>query len=330
MHLCRKSERERGWAFDFIGISLCALYTNKKSTESCSAASYKLIFFEAEMGDLMFENFRRNITSLDAQEFIAIIYRTLLGRDPDAEAMISILPLIRTRYDKLKIFEALISSKEFKKRSEFQESDRKVAEHFIDAILANKAEVRFIQVGANDGKNADFIRMRVIEHGWGGVLIEPHPAYIREAKKNYGDFGGLIWEEVAISDVKGEMPLFFVKEPPKEKPWAVGIASFSKDHLSDHGFRSNEISSISVPCVPLRDLIAKHKFFDADLLVVDVEGHELEVIKSINFDEFMVKLVILETSHMSRNEFSEILSFFPPTYRGLFCPLSEDSVIYRV
>jgi hypothetical protein len=92
----------------------------------------------------------------------------------------------------------------------------------------------------------------------------------------------------------------------------------------------HEISSIDVSCLQLKELLKKHELHSIDLLVIDVEGHELEVIKSIDFNSFSTKLVIIETSHMDRELFSGIVKLFPENYRGVFCPASEDSVIYQL
>ena len=278
----------------------------------------------------MLKFFQKKIKSSDAEEFVVMLYRAVLGRDPE-QAILSVLPAkIITPGDKLHLLDALLASPEFRKKSTCSEEDRNVAAHFIDALLAGRSDVTFVQVGVNDAKNADFLRGRVIQNGWRGLMIEPHPAYIAEAKSNYGEFRKLIWENVAISNKKGVEQLFFVKDPPPDKPWSLGIASFDKEHVNRHGFSDSEISSIDVSCLQLKELLEKHGLHSVDLLVIDVEGHELEVIRSIDFNFFSVKLVVIETSHMDGAVFSEILKCFPGNYRGIFCSGSEDSVIYRL
>jgi FkbM family methyltransferase len=149
------------------------------------------------------------------------------------------------------------------------------------------------------------------------------------AMKAYENYPKLIWENVAISDTEEQKKLFYVKNVPEDKYWMLGVASFDLDRVMKvTGFPETEISMHDVECLPLSEVIKKHCFYDVDLMVIDVEGHELNVIKSIDFNLFSVKVVIIET-HMKRDVFEAILTIFPETYRGIFAENTIDSVIYR-
>ena len=41
-------------------------------------------------------------------------------------------------------------------------------------------------------------------------------------------------------------------------------------------------------------LFKKYDFYKIDFMNIDIEGHELEVIKSINFKEFDIKVICVE------------------------------------
>ena len=205
---------------------------------------------------------------------------------------------------------------------------RETVQGFIDVLFHGREDIKVIQVGVNDGVNADFLKGRIEKFGWSGLMIEPHPAYIEMAKRNYGDNRRLIWENVAISNVSGSTPLYYVKDPPED--WVLGIASFSLKHVEEHGFSGNQIADIRVPCLPLRDLIERHGFHEVDLVVVDVEGHETNVFQSIDFTKFSTKLVVLETAHFDRKQFRRILGLFPASYRGVYDEQFADSVIYNL
>ena len=101
-------------------------------------------------------------------------------------------------------------------------------------IFANKKNVNFIQVGANDGVNADFLRVRALEYGWSGILIEPHPVYFNLAKIAYGNSPLFAWERVAISNTLTTATLYYFADVPPELPWIRGIASFNRDHIVKH------------------------------------------------------------------------------------------------
>jgi hypothetical protein len=128
---------------------------------------------------------------------------------------------------------------------------------------------------------------------------------------------------------RGRKELFFIDSPPADREWASGIATFELEHMNKHGFAEGEISRVKVQCLPMKDVIAKHCFYDVDLLVIDVEGFELNVIKSIDFNLFSCRLVVLETLHMEKEKFDEILDCFPANYIGVYEKSGVDSVIYR-
>jgi len=206
--------------------------------------------------------------------------------------------------------------------------DNDVAQSFINVLFHQKKNVKFIQVGVNDAKNSDFIRWRSTSFGWTGLLIEPHPTYFNMAKTAYQNYTKILWENVAISSEESTSDLFYVEDVPDDKPWAIGVASFDKSHLVKLGFEEHATAKVSCRMLPLRDLINKYGFYDIDLLVVDVEGHEFNVFKGIDFKNFSVRLVVVETEHMSREKFYEILELFPKNYRGYYSENSMDSIIY--
>jgi FkbM family methyltransferase len=199
---------------------------------------------------------------------------------------------------------------------------------FIDSHFANRKKVNFIQVGCNDGMNSDFMRPRVKSFGWSGILIEPHPKYIALAREAYGDCQTVAWENVAISDESVPLDLFFVADVPPDRYFMIGIASFDRAHLTRHGVLEENISSVKVPCVSLDSIIKKYAFFNTDLLVIDVEGHELNVFRSIDFTYFRPKLIVVEINHLAMGMLESLLSLLPESYRFVKFPGAMDAVIY--
>lgn len=201
---------------------------------------------------------------------------------------------------------------------------------FIDSHFAGKANVRFIQVGTNDAVNADFLRPRVLAYGWSGILIEPHPTYFDMAKVAYGSCNKISFENIAISDVESESVLYYVSDVPEAKRHLIGIASFDREHLTRHGIESSNIGSVNVPTIRLDKIIKKYLFYHVDLLIVDVEGHELNVFKSIDFSQINPKIICLETAHLSSDKLDQILELCPKNYRLVKFPGEMDSIIFSI
>jgi FkbM family methyltransferase len=198
---------------------------------------------------------------------------------------------------------------------------------FMDALFSNK-KAQFIQIGVNDGVNADFLRTRVIKNSWHGLLIEPHPHYFQLAQRAWAGYKSVVWEQVAVSNQPGINDLHYIKEVPEDRSWALGIASFDREHVIRCGFKEEDVGSVPVNSVTLESLVNKYCLFKPDLVIIDVEGHEFNVLKSADFGCFRPKLVILETKHMSRELFDGILELFPDGYQGVYMPDVFDGVIY--
>ena len=82
----------------------------------------------------------------------------------------------------------------------------------VDAYAERNADFFFIQVGANDGVRNDPIGPKVKKYGWHGVLIEPQPDLFEKLKENYRGYGGLHFENAAVSSVPGIVSLHKVKD----------------------------------------------------------------------------------------------------------------------
>jgi hypothetical protein len=76
-------------------------------------------------------------------------------------------------------------------------------------ILTRGESLRFIQVGANDGRYGDPLRRYVLKYPWKGILVEPQPEVYEALKLNYAGLEDrLFFENVAISTDAGGMTLY--------------------------------------------------------------------------------------------------------------------------
>jgi FkbM family methyltransferase len=199
----------------------------------------------------------------------------------------------------------------------------------IESFLrGRKNKVSCLQIGANDGVNADFIRDRALKNDWFCVLVEPHPNYYLKLKENYQSSRRVFFENVAISSDYTVMDLHYVINVNENQYWSTGIASFDKDHLIRHNIPLENIGISKVPCITLSDLVKKYYLYDVDLMVVDVEGHELSVFLSGEFKLFQPKLIIFEHHHLPKGDIDQILSHVGPNYD--YCEAEYDAFLIRV
>ncbi|NNF73263.1 MAG: FkbM family methyltransferase [Rhodobacteraceae bacterium] len=177
---------------------------------------------------------------------------------------------------------------------------------------ARKDDVFCIQVGANDGKLADPIHGMITANGWTGLLIEPHPAYYRDLVALYADTPGIRTLNVGISDQEATLPLYHLAEDARGlyPAWARGCASLDESWMSAAIDRAcdmegitredHHLACVDVPLVRLDGVLKDHKITRADILVVDVEGHEPAVMRSFDLDALSASVVIIECKSSGR------------------------------
>ena len=185
------------------------------------------------------------------------------------------------------------------------------SDKIISAILNELQSLKgqnvfFIQVGGNDGIVADPISPTVKKLGWSGIIIEPVPQYYEKLKENYAGYERVDCLNIAIGQ-KGEQTIYFANEKYVERErretgevFSQGVASFNREHLLDFGLSPDDIGSINVPVDTLASVLNEKKPI-IDLLVIDVEGAELSVLKSMDWSK-SVETIVFESDHMRNDD----------------------------
>ncbi len=200
-------------------------------------------------------------------------------------------------------------------------------EKFLDNFSKNNIDnLFFIQVGANDGKMNDPFFKFIRRDNWNGLLIEPQRIIFERLRDNYSKFKKVTFENVAISDKEEIKKIFKISFSNSRR--ASGVSSFIKDDLKrilDAGYaeliakeeniilpknKEDWITTEDVKCLNLNSLLLKHNITKVDLLVIDTEGYDYEIIKTIPFEILRPKVIIFEHSHLNdtdRPECSNLL-----------------------
>jgi hypothetical protein len=61
--------------------------------------------------------------------------------------------------------------------------------------------------------------------------------------------------------------------------------------------KGGSFNLIEVPCCSLNSELKKHNFYYIDFLSLDIEGGELEILKSIDFDTFYISAITVENNY---------------------------------
>jgi FkbM family methyltransferase len=178
-----------------------------------------------------------------------------------------------------------------------------------------KGSVRFIQLGASDGLRNDPIREFVVWNEWSGVFVEPIPPVFDMLKGNYGylDRDELSFANCLVTDqdhvshtIYAYSEEFLSEYDLEERMEFLRKSSIHKEHLNQFipvEKRSDEvIEEFQIPSFTLKSLI--EGFFpyeEVDLLVIDVEGAELPILRQLQTLISLPRAVFYESEHLNED-----------------------------
>lgn len=165
----------------------------------------------------------------------------------------------------------------------------------------------FIELGSHDGIKQN--NSALLEaNGWSGLLIEALPAEFARCIKarpnaivehaacvsaSYTD-DHLEVIDAGLMSVSGNSTL----SDDQKKEWLERARTFtSKDH-----------QKLLVPARTLSSIIEKHAITQVDLLILDVEGAEIDVLNGLDFDKHAPRFIVAEDHY--NNDIAEYLKEF--------------------
>ena len=164
----------------------------------------------------------------------------------------------------------------------------------------NKRNGVFVDIGAYTGlanSNTWYYEKKL---GWSGICIEPSLSSYEKLVENRSCIcihGAIAPEEgkVLFREVKGGLGTLSGIEskydPRQKEKWRLD---------------EREYELIEVNTYRLNDLLEKHNIRYIDFLSLDTEGGELEILKSIDFEQFYIYTIAVENNFDSK-EFREFL-----------------------
>lgn len=194
-----------------------------------------------------------------------------------------------------------------------------------------KSKVFFVQIGANNGVSNDPLNEFILNSGWSGILIEPLPDVFGVLKENYKETkADLLFENVAIGSVNGEVPFFYIDNSDQTLPvWTSQLSSFNRDvvvkNLGGHPQFIGRIKSINIETLTLAALLKKHGLSKIDLLHTDTEGFDYEILKTIDFSIIHPDIIMFESIHLSKADFKATVSILKNANYAVFV-CGHDSI----
>lgn len=185
---------------------------------------------------------------------------------------------------------------------------RLVLPKLLAAFAEEHPEAVFVEIGSNDGEQHDHLRPHILSRAWRGVMVEPVPYVFARLQANYGGIDRVALENVAVAEVSAELPFFYLRDAtPEEREhlpdWYDGVGSFDRaaivSHIAQMPDIEERIVETSVAAIRYDELCDRHGIDRPDLLVIDTEGHDARIIRSIDLAERGPRMLIYEHFHLS-------------------------------
>lgn len=166
----------------------------------------------------------------------------------------------------------------------------------------------FIQIGSNDGDQHDPLKNAIHSNNWQGIMVEPVPYVFERLRQHHGGNPRLKLENLAISTQSGVLPFYHLRKATEDElktipHWYDKLGSFSLDVLLKHeelipGLKQRVVTS-SVNAITFDELCRRNQVQQIDLIHIDTEGHDFEILKTIDLARYRPKLVIYEHHHLN-------------------------------
>lgn len=186
--------------------------------------------------------------------------------------------------------------------------------YWIEILLNKQEEEIIIQIGSNDGKTGDPIYDLINANiKWKGYFIEPVPYLFRELKNNYSENERFKFFNVAINDGTIQ-DFFYVDEKAKDNLKSLPrywnqLGSFNRTHILKHldGILEPYIITVKIKGITLHNFLRANYIQNIGLLHIDAEGHDWEILKQLNLNEVIPKIILIEHKHLEYLEKKALL-----------------------
>ena len=160
-------------------------------------------------------------------------------------------------------------------------------EQFILSFFEKDHKGKFVDIGCFHPTRYNNT-YKMYKLGWRGINIDLNPLTIEL-------FNFLRTKDIninaAISDKEDTKTLYFIDELNTQNTLESNHLLFLKKH---HNVSDEEISLSEINTKRLDKILNEYKFNDIDFLNIDVEGHELNILSSIDYSKFKIKFISVE------------------------------------
>jgi FkbM family methyltransferase len=187
--------------------------------------------------------------------------------------------------------------------------------HLVQNYFMNRKNGIYFEAGALDGVNYSNTLFFESIMEWSGILVEPNPTQYDLLEKNRGANPKNKLFHSLISNSKEEVD--FIYSDYHHSAVSGVLSTLPQTHHSDY-FKYVPTHIIKMKSRSLDDIFKDAGVKEINLFVLDVEGHELNVLESFSFD-IPIEIMMIEnldpSDHRVRNYLVERDFEFVETYK---------------
>lgn len=139
---------------------------------------------------------------------------------------------------------------------------------------------------------------RLYKKGWQGMNIDLNPLTIDLFNFSRPKDINIC---AAISNKETKKKLYFLGDLDSKNTLDFNHRKWLGKHFR---INSKDFKTKKVKTKKLIDILKKYNFYKIDFMNIDIEGHELKVLKSLNFKKFDIKIICIEI--LNHDKFSKI------------------------
>lgn len=167
-----------------------------------------------------------------------------------------------------------------------------------------KANGISIELGALDGKYLSQTKLLSDTYGWHRILIEANPKQAEGLPVNSPEalaYNAAVCSKSQIVHYVNNGPTSGIYEflPSKLKSY------FHKGLYNESTHQELDLDKlehvIKVPCVPMRSILQHANTSYVNAMILDTEGAELDILKSISWSDIIIEVLVVETDRPYRS-----------------------------
>jgi len=196
----------------------------------------------------------------------------------------------------------------------FRDFELALKAHILGTLDAYPSRPQFLEIGANDGRPNGMI-YPFLEKGWRGALVEPVPYLFERLSDNVSAFRNVVALPYACGPERGRRTFYSVVSPKdrNKNGWIEFIGSFDRDVIMRHQFGFADLEShireIEVDVYTATDLVEKAGLDHIDCLIIDVEGYDDVVLRSLDLTRYQPEVITIEHRHIRGTRHDDIIQF---------------------